>query len=239
MAAWLKSKEEEWESQAKQAKEGPKFTEIPDGKYIARLTKGEIGESQSSGRAQIAWGYTILVGEQQGELIRDYDGLEKEDAFLWIARKLARFGYDPEQVKLSRLPSVLEELVEKGPICRVQLRTKKDFQNAIILKVFEDGYDPTEDGEEGIGDSEPEMAGTGESTEEQVETSPDGDDDGSGELVDIEVGMKAKFKRLGKDVVGDITAIDEETGMVTLMVGTKEHQVQADKLELVAEGLDG
>lgn len=117
---------------------------VPDGKYYAELTNAELGESNSSGRLQIAWEYTINDGDNSGDIVRDYDGLDRQENIPWILRKLAKFGIDTDILEPEELPDLLEQLVEKRIECKITLKTNKSkksgeastYQNVYIDSVI-------------------------------------------------------------------------------------------------------
>lgn len=128
-----------WERARERAQTENKFeNELEDGRYIACLSEAKIGESQSSGRLQVAWTFIISEGEYKGQTKRSYDGLESEDNLMWLGRKLVQLGYEiPED--LEEVKSVLEAITKDKPIVRVRLKTKGEFQNVYIDQVIKGG----------------------------------------------------------------------------------------------------
>lgn len=141
MKAWLKEQQDNFDEQAQRAATEQGFENPPDGKYILKLLEAELGESKSSGRVQIAWKWEIVESADEnwvGKSKYDYDGLEREDAFVWLCRKLKKFGYDPSELKLSKIEETLDELVDRHPYVKAKLKTKNDFQNMSIECEIED-----------------------------------------------------------------------------------------------------
>ena len=106
--AWKKAQERFKE-------EGNSFSgsQVPDGPYLAQLVVASYGESASGTRMQIAWEWTILEGEQSGQQVRDYDGLETEENLFWVLRKLDRMGLETKDLQPAQLPEILTDLVKE------------------------------------------------------------------------------------------------------------------------------
>ena len=141
MKAWLKEQQDNFDEQALRAATEQGFENPPDGKYVMKLIEAELGESKSSGRVQIAWKWEIVESADEawiGKTKFDYDGLERDDAFVWLCRKLKKFGYDPTELKLSKIEATLDELVDRHPYIKARLKTKNDFQNMSIECEIED-----------------------------------------------------------------------------------------------------
>jgi len=236
LQSWLKGKEEEWSDKVKEAKKPGGGQNVPDGFYLGNLTSADAGESQSSGRPQIAWGWTVGEGEQIGALLRDYDGLDKEDALVWIARKLARFGIDPAMVKVRDIPAILEALVEWSPQAQLQAITSKksDFQAIRIKKIL---YPPPTAGI---------LARIFRTSGGADEAEADGDTPFVPEVPEgsavPEKGMKIRFQRKVKGKMETLEGVisedvGEEDTSVTVDVNGKEFEVAMEDptIEIVAE----
>ena len=144
MNAWLKQMEDKWQESAAVAKTGG-FERHPDGRYTTRLASWELTED-SNGNPQHAAIFTIVAGDLVGESLYSYNGLSHERSLEFLARDLARFGYDPETFSIRQLPKILAELTKKKPYVKVQAKTKGEYQNIYIQKVMEDDYDPEDEG---------------------------------------------------------------------------------------------
>src|SRR5258706_3160778 len=78
-------------SAAKRAKEEPAFgSDIDDGRYQARVVRGQVTESQTSGRLQAQVEFEILSGEYKGNIKLDFWGLEDEDQQVWAFRRIGQ-----------------------------------------------------------------------------------------------------------------------------------------------------
>lgn len=182
-------------------------SDVDDGTYLARLTGAEIGESQSSGRAQIDWAYKIEEGlSGLGETVHSYDGLETDDNLKWLARTIGKFGVESPD-DFDDLEDTLNEILARKPLCRIRLRTKDDFQNLRILRVF---GSEEEDSELAEGETGEEGGDEGEEVE-----GDDGDSD-EGDGLELEVGMTVTAPFEGEDYQAEITAIDEDSETVTV-----------------------
>lgn len=169
-----------WKKARKEAEESA-FAEFEDGRYIAKLTGAELGESQSSERLQIHWTWTFQEGDYEGQKCHDYDGCETDDNLVWVGRKFSRLGYEiPED--FDDIPESLEEIVADGVVARIVLKTSGEYQNIQIQRVLstddEDEYDEDE-GEEPDEDSE-------EESDEDEEDEDDDDEEGESEDSDDE-----------------------------------------------------
>lgn len=199
---WLKQQEKEWKDIAVEAKQSTGFDRVPDGRYVSRLSGADLCLSKSSDKLQIKWSWVILEGEYQGEQILDFDGLEREDALLWLGRKLYRLGIDPETVKLSKLEKTLSDLVESAPVAVLSCKTRNDFQRVSIDKLIDD-YE-------------------GEEPE---------DDENDGETEDPEVGDTVIITVKDKELTGEITEVDADEETAKVKAGRKTHTVGWDDLE--------
>ncbi len=189
---------------------------LPDGDYICRLQSATLTESKSSGRPQIAWAYTILVGDLVGEIARDYDGLDKEDSLLWLARKLRKYGYDPANVNFVELPAILEELTAEKPLIKIKAKTKGEYTNLLLEKVLPPDYEYDED-----------WAAPAPSAVEETDEEEEG--------VELKLGMKVQFTFQGEEKSGEVTAKDDEKGEATVKVGRKLYPVSYEDLLILEE----
>ena len=161
-----------WESAKQTANDMPSFAEVPDGRYVCKLTGAEIGES-AGGRLQVGWVWKIVDNdsEYRGQDLRDYDGLETEENLVWLQKKLERLNYEVDDLNIEELPELLKELVSQGITARIRAKTKGEFQNLLIDRVLED-YDAEplaeEDAPKGKAKSKPAKADDDDEDEEEV-----------------------------------------------------------------------
>lgn len=227
-------------------REAPEFGECPveDGVYIFNITECELGESQASGRLQVHWGFTVAEGDNEGQTVHDYDGLETEDNLFWVLRKLGRLGYDVDAMEdPSELEAVFQEVAEEQPLISGRVKTKDadegTFTHVYINKLLEEGdggeeeeaeeEEPeTEEEEEGVEEPEEEEAEEGESEEEEPEEEDDTEE------IELEEGMFVEFQSKGKDVAGEILEfIDDNTKARIQTEEGKVFKVSVEKLNPV------
>ena len=144
MSAWLKSMEDKWQESVETAKAGGQYERHPDGRYTTRLTNWELGET-NDGKGVHKITFTIISGDLEGETLYSTNGLEGDRSLEFLAKDLARFGYDPETFKLRSVPKILAEITEKKPVVKVLAKTKGEYQNVYIQKVMDDDYDPDDE----------------------------------------------------------------------------------------------
>lgn len=179
---------------------------LEDAIYKMEVSSAELTESQSSGRLQICWEYTVLEGESKGETIRDYDGMESEDNLFFIQRKLERLGFEaPEDP--SEIEKILTQVGKKKPKVRARVRTKDDFTHVYVNRLL-DGEATEEASAESADAGEPEPE-----AEAAAEPEPEAEPEPAGEgEVELQEGMKVTFSFKGKDLEGEIlNFIDEDT----------------------------
>lgn len=232
LTQFLAEREAEWKERAKVSKEAPTFENLPDGKYLLRVSEGRVEESKN-GRPQTCIEFIVVSGDQEGEMVRHYTGLDKDISLEYLARDLARFGYDPEQVRFSQLPALLAEVAERENYVRARLVTKKGFQNVYIDQVMPEGWEP----EKVAGKEEPAKPTAKKKTaakpdpESAVEPEDDGDD--------AKPGMKVKFKKGSKEMEGVILEIDDEAKEADIESGGRTYTVAQDNLiGIIPEGTD-
>lgn len=208
---WLAEAEKKWGAERERAISSKgDFERHPDGRYVTRLTTGEVCESQSSNRPQIKWGYTIIEGELKGELLWNYDGLDNEESLFYLGKRLQRFGIDIAKVKLRFLQRTLDKIVEAHPVCVVRARTKGEYQNILLDRVIEDYEEDDDDLDED-------------------------DDDVEDEEAELEVGMEVEFEKNGKSYTGKVKSIDEDAGTAKVKVGNKLITAQIEDIVIVEE----
>jgi hypothetical protein len=234
----LAAAQKNWTKAKTRAEEGGSgFTEIEDGRYYARLVGAEITEAKSSGRLQVAWKYKIVDGDYKGETKMDFDGLETEDNQVFIGRKLKQYGYAlPDD--LQEVEQILDALVKEKPLVRIRLKTRGEFQNVYVDKVFDKededevldvaGAEAADDADE---TDETEETETTEETDE-VEEADDEEEEAEAEEepVELQVGMTVLVDTKEGQVTGTVLELLEQEEKVRVKVGTKVLKVSLDKL---------
>lgn len=188
----LAAANKDWKKAKKRvAEEGPGgFADIPDGTYTARLVGAKIGQSESSKRLQVDFDWKIADGEEEGKHKHNYQGLTTEDNLFYLGRDLERLGYEmPDD--LEDLPEILADMEKSKPVASIRLRTKGDFQNVYIRKVYaSDESDEDVDDAEETEETEEEVEETDdaaeESEEEESDDAEESDDDDAEEEAEEE-----------------------------------------------------
>jgi hypothetical protein len=244
-----------WKGAKKKAAEkSSAFVEYEDGRYMARLQGGEIGTSEA-GRLQLAWSWKFEDEPYEGKIKKAYQGLENEDNLVFLARDLERLGYEaPDDI--AGIEEVLNDIKKEKPLARIRLKSKGDFQNVYIDKVFsgdEEDEAEEEDTEETETETETEEAETEEesdeeesddaeesdeeeSDEEETEEESDEESDEEDDEVELTVGMRVEADTSKGKKVGKIIEILEKENKVR--VKTEEGpvvKVGIDKLAAADE----
>lgn len=246
----LKDAQAKWKDAKKQVAEGAsQFAEYDDGRYMAKLVEGRIEESKSSGRLQAVFGWKFQEGEYEGKIKYAYQGLETVDSMRYFGRDLASMGYElPDNI--DEIEEILKDAVKSGILAQITLKTKGDFQNVYIRKVYssdddtdmeeeaavaseeeaEEDADTTED----VEDADGEETEAEEETEEEAEEEAD-DDEG----VEIEVGMRVQAETAKGREAGEIIEILGDEGKVRVKLDNgKVVRVGVDKIEVELEAED-
>jgi hypothetical protein len=140
----LKKASTTWKDARTKAAESSGGTEFDDGKYLARLVKGEIGKSEA-GRLQVTWHWKFLEGEYETQIKYAYQGLETLENQSYLIKDLERLGYDCSELDLTELQEVLDDVRKNKPTCRITLKTKGEFQNVYINRLMNPAEDDDDD----------------------------------------------------------------------------------------------
>lgn len=248
----LAGAQKNWDKAKKRVKTDPGgFQEYEDGRYTARLVSAKLGQSESSQRNQITFGWKFEDGEYEGKIKNNYQGIDSEDNLYFLGRDLERLGYEvPDD--LTDLPDILEDIEKTKPLAMITLKTKGDFQNLYIRKVLADDEEEeeTEEEETDTEDEASEDADETEETDEDVEGNDEGGDEeeeeegeeteeeeegeeDEGDEVDLTVGMRVQAETAKGREGGEIVALlpDEEKIRVKLDSG-KVIRISPDRIEL-------
>ncbi len=234
-----------WKEASK--REPAKMAAVEDGIYEAKLSKCQLAESISSGRLQVAWGWVIAKGEGKGDQVNDYDGLETEDNFFYLQRKLAQLGKEiPEEI--TELEEVLKQLEKEKPLAKIRVKSKDGFTHVYINGLVEDSDDEeetetetedeteeeeTESDEEEETESEEEDEEEEETEEEEEETEEEEED-----AVNVDIGDTVAFKlKDGTEHTGELLEVLEKEGKarVRSKKDKKVYKVAIEVLEAVEE----
>lgn len=116
--------------------------EFDDGRYIAKLVSAEVGEWKEKLKVLFKWKF--VDGPYDGQEYYDFQGIGTEDNLYYFGRRIEDLGWElpdsPEEI-----PDLLTQIVESKAICKIRLRTKGEFQNCYLEKVYGEDEDPSDD----------------------------------------------------------------------------------------------
>jgi len=201
------------------------FEDLPDGRYICRMTKAYLHEAES-GKIFAVFSYTVIEGEEQGEVITDWNNLEHDVGLRIFCEKVQRLGHDvpddPEEIE-----DTVKEIAADQPTVRLRLQSKtkgdRTFQSKNIDRVMED-YD-----------GEGEDDNLAEAVAVVTDTTPEVEDDIEEEVEDdasFAVGDHVKWSK-GE---GDIINLDDDgqRAVIKRNDNGKKSRVLLSSLTLVA-----
>lgn len=240
-----------WKKAMEKSGESTGFgSEVEDGRYLGKLVKAELGESQA-GRTQITYRWEILEGDYKGSTLSAYDGLVTEENLLWAIRRLQKFGYEmPEDIdeKGTELKDLLKELEKSGVICRVRVKTNGEFQNVYLDKVMggevETDDEDSEQEEVSADEAEDEDVEADEPEEEEQEEEEAEEEEAEEEeveeeasTVELKKGMNVVATIKGKKVPGTVLDILEDEGKVKVRTTAdkKVYLVSGENIEAETE----
>lgn len=207
---------------------------VPDGAYIMRVS-ATLGESASSGRMQIAWLYTIMEGENRGDTVRDYDGLETEDNLFFIQRKLGRLGQEIPDDPLE-IESIVEQIEEDGPLVRATVKTKDEFQHVYVNRLLEDSSEEpiaskVSGGHRDDLPSKGRRVADEEEETEEAEVEEEGEEIAEDEEeIDLAEGMEVSFRWRNSPLKGEILNFTEDDTRARVKAGGKVYAVPVERL---------
>lgn len=220
----LKTFNKNFSKQKERANELGGYSEVPDGKYLCKVSNAEVKES-NAGALHFVFQFEILESAEDesivGTKVSKWSGIESEDGMAYLIRDLRRFGLEAESAE--DLGKIADLLNKEKPEVKITLKSKDSGQFCYIDKVISEidagELAANEDSED---DSEEE-----ESEEEESEEA-EGDD------VDIEVGTTVTFtSKKGDEVTGEVVAIDDKAGTVDIKAGTKSFKgIAVDRLSI-------
>jgi hypothetical protein len=211
------------------------FEDLPDGRYVCKITKAYLHESES-GKMFAVFSFNVIEGEEKGEVITDWNNLDHDVGLRIFCEKVKRLGSElPDDP--TAIEDMLKEIAGDRPTVRLRLKTRKtdkgEFQGKNI-EVEEEEEEDEESSEFSSGDHVKWSKGSGVivsvdlgegravikrdsdgrksrvmlTSLSPVETSNDGDDDDGEEL---EVGQSVEVDGKGE---GTVVKIDEDNALV-------------------------
>lgn len=112
------------------------FTELPDGKYQARIERAAIEPNKTTGELMLVWEFEIATGEYQGKMVRKLSTI-RDETLPFIKTDFSRLGKQFE--KFSMLETYLPEVLDL--VVNIELKHGKpnsegrSYQNIYINKV--------------------------------------------------------------------------------------------------------
>ena len=77
------------------------FVNVPDGNYVGDLKEMVIDDAKASGRLQVVSAFEIVDGEQEGKVVKSFDGLDNATSAGHFRHKCEVIGLDlPEDAKV-------------------------------------------------------------------------------------------------------------------------------------------
>lgn len=234
----LKKSNKAWTGAKEKAKEQKGFSEVEDGRYVARLVNVKVAES-NAGRLQAVFAFKIQEGDSEGQEKLDFMGLESEQNLEYFARRLSQLGYEmPDD--LTEIGDIFEDINKSKPLCKIRIKTKGEFQNVYLDKVFGDDEEPEgeeaedDDGgapaaEEAEEEAEAETEEEAEEAEEEEETEED--------QVELTVGAKVSAETTKGERTGEVLEIFEKEGQARIKMDDngKVLKIGIDKLTINEE----
>lgn len=195
---------------------------VPDGTYVGRISKAQLGESESSGRLQVSWAAVISSGEYKGEKMPWWSGLKTEQNFMYLQRDIARLGFEVPNT-IDGLADILEEIEKDKPSIRFRVKTDGEFTNIRILKKLDadeapEDEDEEEETEEETDDAPEDVADEGAEAEEEddEEEAEEAEEEEEDEEPTLDIGTRVAFDLKGKEVVGEVTKVAEDQSTATV-----------------------
>lgn len=119
-----------WDAGREEAAKGQ-----PEGSFQCKITKAELGRSNSSGRMQIHYELEVLTGNSAGAKLQKYDGLGTPKQASMTQQQLTRIGVDLAGIGMSKLPAVLSTLIDR--VIAVTGKKNGDFYNIYFNKAVD------------------------------------------------------------------------------------------------------
>jgi len=234
MKAKLAKFNKNFSKEKKRADELGGFAEIPDGKYLAKVTSCEIKNS-NAGEMHLVFIFEITESAEDESLVgakaSKWCNVEREDGPAYLIRDLRKFGIDLDD--LEQLPEVAKLIDDQKPEVKISLKTGNSGQFTYLDTVISeiDAGDKAMSDDNESDDDEDE-----DSEEEDEESEEEGEDEEEQEEDDLElkVGVSVQFtSKKGEKVLGEITVVDEKKGTVDVKSGkTSFKGIAVDRLSI-------
>jgi hypothetical protein len=189
------------------------------GRYRAKIS-AELKDI--AGKMAIEWSFTVVEGDFEGETATQLDGLENENSFGYLKKRLKQFGYDPDDVQLAEsLESILDQINESELVGVIQVKQNGDYTNVYLNKVeLEESDDAEEDGAEESEEESEEEAEEEASDEDEndSEDEEEAEEEEAEEEATIEKGSTVLYQKpkSKKAEEFEVLSVDEKKGTAKL-----------------------
>jgi hypothetical protein len=190
------------------------------GRYRAKIS-AELKDI--AGKMAIEWSFTVVEGDFEGETATQLDGLENENSFGYLKKRLKQFGYDPDDVQLAEsLESILDQINESELVGVIQVKQNGDYTNVYLNKVeLEESEDAEEDGAEESeeeSEDEAEEEASDDEDENDSEEEEEAEEEEAEEEATIEKGSTVLYQKpkSKKAEEFEVLSVDEKKGTAKL-----------------------
>lgn len=113
------------------------FSSVPDGDYVADLKEMKLEESKKSDRLQVVSTFEIADGEQEGQLVKRFDGVDQEQSMGYFKGYSEVIGLElPDDMEL--LQEAIDEFIgNNSDLFNIRVVTNGQYQNVYIQGVSE------------------------------------------------------------------------------------------------------
>lgn len=191
--------------------------ELPPGSYVMKVVAFSSRNAQSSGASMISQEYEVVEGDLKGRKHWENSVLEHKVGLSILFQRLRAMGYDTDISSMEGLMEIIDHVNSRKPTLEVKLVKKGSGDKARIYFNITAVVEDESAEEDTAGGSVPE-----EPQEEPETSTPPADDvdeeeEDEEEGVVLEKGMLVKFSWKTKTFRGEVTAIDESTGKITVL----------------------
>lgn len=214
------------------------FEDLPDGRYVCRLNKAYLHESES-GKMFGVFSYVVIEGEEKGEVVTDWNNLDHDVGLRIFCEKVQRLGHDvpddPEEIE-----DTVKEIAGDQPTVRLRLQSKtkgdRTFQSKNIDRVMEE-YD-AEGEDDNLAEAVAVVTDTTSEVDDEIEDEDDVEEEvefaagdlvqwskGAGKIISLDDdGKRAVIKRedngkKSRVLVSSLSAVEDDGDGEEIIVG--------------------
>ena len=215
-----------WKSAQSEIPSSGDFPKLDPGRYVGRISDGEVNESKTTGRLQCFMELTVTEGESKGDTIRKYYGLDKEESLTYLQRDLVRLGIeipeDPEE-----LENILQSIVKQKLLVKFRVKENGEYLNIYLDKLVSEGSETEHEVDEVKDGADMDKPAASNGNAKSVSENEDD------ESTEIEPGLRVNVTGKGAGIVKEV---DEDEGNVTVKLDIgKTVVVGVDKLSLPSQ----